>query len=158
MKSIYLALFVILLSGCGIVSPGFIREDAQSVEARTDNSSVVGVDGPTGGHFNEDGEWVPDNADIPMTYKIPDIGAGFIFDVNSLDVSPSLQVEILEINTQLDYVGTLKLDAGVAYQRAFVYLGKLWTNIFEISTGIFVGWNFEDKDLSYGVGATIIRF
>jgi hypothetical protein len=56
------------------------------------------------------------------------------------------------------YLGTLKLDAGVGYQRTFVYVGKLWTNIFEISTGAFVGWNFEDKELSYGVGATIIRF
>lgn len=158
MKLIYLALFVIFFSGCGIISPGFVREDAQPVEARADNSTVVGVDGPTGGHFNEDGEWVPDNPDIPSTYKIPDVGAGFIVDVNSLDISPSLQVELCEVNTHLDYIGTLKLDLGVAYQRGFVYLGRLWTNIFEISTGLFIGWNFEDEDLSYGVGATIIRF
>lgn len=155
----YLVLFAVLLfSGCGVFQPGFVRDDAIVFEGRADNSVVNGVDGPTGGHFNEDGEWVPDNQEIPLTYKIPDVGAGFIFDAASLDVSPSIQIELLEINTHVPYLGTLKLDGGVAYQRAYVYVGKLWTNIFEITTGGFVGWNFEDKELSYGIGATIIRF
>lgn len=153
-----LALLVICLSGCGVFHPGFVREDSIEIEGREDNTVVNGVDGPTGGHFNENGEWVPDNPEIPMTYKIPDIGAGFIWDVKSMEVSPSIQVEILEVDTHIPYVSTLKLDGGVAYQRGYIYVGKLWTNIFEITTGGFVGWNFEEKDLSYGLGATIIRF
>jgi hypothetical protein len=158
MKYSLILLSIFFLSGCGVIRPGFVREDAIEVEAREDNTVVNGVDGPTGGHFTEDGEWVPDNEEIPATYKIPDIGAGFIFDVNSLDVSPSIQVELFEIDTHVPYVRTLKLDAGVAYQRGYIYVGKLWTSIFEISTGGFIGWNFEDEELSYGVGATIIRF
>jgi hypothetical protein len=155
----HLAILTTLLSsGCNVFKPGFVREDSYQVEVRDDNAKVDGVDGPTGGHFDDEGNWVPDNPDIPMTYKIPDIGAGFIFDVNSLDVSPSLQVELLEIDTHIPYVRTLKLDAGVAYQRGYLYVGKLWTSIFEISTGVFAGWNWEDNQMSYGVGATIIRF
>lgn len=151
-------ILILTISGCGIFQPGWVREDSYKVEPRHDNAKVNGVDGPTGGHFDEDGNWIPYNSDIPMTYKIPDISAGFIFDANSLDVSPSLQVELLEINTQLSYVGRIKLDGGVAYQRAYVYAGKLWTSIFEISTGIFVGWNWEDNEISYGAGVSIIRF
>lgn len=155
-----LVLCALLLSstGCRVFKPGFVREDSYEVKPSDSNAVVDGVEGPTGGHFDEDGNWIPDNPDIPMTYKIPDIGAGFIFDVKSLDLTPSIQVEILEIDTHIPYVNTLKLDLGVGYQRAFAYVGKLWTSIFEISTGLFVGWNWDDNDVSYGVGATIIRF
>lgn len=158
MRNTVFAMALLLLSGCSVFRPGFMREDAIAVEANPTNDKVEGVDGPTGGHFDTEGNWVPDNEEIPATYKIPDIGAGFIFDIHSLDVSPSLQIELLEVDTHVPYLRTLKLDGGVAYQRGYVYLGKLWTNIFEVSTGAFVGWNWEDNDLSYGVGATIIRF
>jgi hypothetical protein len=154
-----LALLVILsLSGCGAFRPGFVREDAAVVEGRADNTVVTGVDGPTGGHFNEDGEWVPDNPDIPMTYKIPDIGCGFIWDIRAMKVSPSIQLELLEIDSHIPYIGTLKIDGGVAYQRTYLYIGKLWTNIFEITTGGWAGWDFENNCISYGIGFTIIRF
>lgn len=154
----YITLILLLVTGCNVVRPGFVREDSYEVEEKKDNAKVDGVDGPTGGHFDPDGNWVPDNPDIPMTYKIPDIGAGFVFDVKSLDVTPCLQVELLEVDTHIPYVRSLKLDAGVGYQRTYLYVGKLWTSVFEISTGGFVGWNWEDNELSYGVGATLIRF
>lgn len=157
---VHLAILTTLLfsSGCNAFRPGFVRETSYEVEERPDNALVDGVSGPTGGHFDDEGNWIPDNEDIPLTYKIPDIGAGFIFDVRDYSVSPSLQIEILEIDSHIPYLRTLKLDGGVAYQRGYVYIGKLWTSIFEISTGGFVGWNWEDKDLTYGIGATIIRF
>lgn len=151
-------LAALLLSGCGIFRPGFVREDSIEVQENSTNEKVEGVDGPTGGHFDKEGNWVPDNEEIPLTYKVPDISAGFIFDINSLDVSPSLQIELLEVDTSVPYLGTIKFDGGVAYQRGYIYVGKLWTNIFEISTGGFIGWNWEEKDLSYGVAATIIKF
>lgn len=156
--SLALLAIPLIFSGCNVFKPGFVRENSYEVKARDDNSKVEGIDGPTGGHFDENGNWIPDNPDIETTYKIPDIGVGFIFDVNSLDVSPSIQIELLEVDTHIPYVRTLKLDAGVAYQRAYVYVGRLWTNIFEISTGGFVGWNWKDNELSYGVGFTLIRF
>lgn len=144
------------LAGCGVFQPSFINENA--MPAVDSGERIDGIDGPVNGHFDEDGQWVPNDSAIEATYKLPDIGAGFIFDVNSMDISPSLQVELLEINTTLPYLGTLKLDAGVAYQRAYLYVGKLFTSIFEVSAGGFYGWNFEDKTYSFGFAATIIRF
>lgn len=140
-----------MLCGCSTFRPGWINEN--SFEATTNDNS----EGTLGGHF--EGEvWVPDNPDIEWTYKIPDIGAGFVFDIHTLDLTPSLQVEIFEFDSHIPYLGTLKIDAGVGYQRGFLYLGKLWTNIFEISTGIWGGWNWEDNEPAYGVGATVIKF
>lgn len=145
-----------MTAGCNTFTFGWEREDNQPAE--NVGEEIEGLDGPSGGHFDEEGNWVPEDETIAWTYKIPDISAGFIFDINTLDVSPSLQVELFEFDTHIPYLGTLKFDAGVAYQRAFIYVGKLWTNIFEISTGGFVGWNWEDNELSYGVSFTIIKF
>lgn len=158
-----LVLLVISLgsSGCSVFKPGFIREDSYEVEPSSDNAVVEGIDGPTGGHFDDNGNWIPDNPDIPMTYRLPDIGAGFIIDVGDLHeivVSPSLQIELLEVDTHIPYVRTLKIDAGLSYMRGFIYIGKLFTSIFEISAGFFIGYDFEDKEPAYGVAATIIRF
>lgn len=120
------------------------------------------------GTFDADGNYIPENPDIAWTYQIPDISAGFIFDINSsLDheklkhvefISPSIQVELFEFDTPIPYVKTLKVDFGVAYQRAYLYVGKLWTNIFEISTGVYGGWDFETREPTYGVGFTVIKF
>jgi len=139
---------LILTPGCRDFKPGWVSEDSYSVE---------GIDDPLGGHFDGE-EWVPDNPDIEMTYKIPDIGTGFVVDVKDWTVSPSLQVELLEFNSFIPYLGLIKVDLGVAYQRAFVYVGKLWTSIFEISTGGFVGWNFDDEEPCYGIAFTVIHF
>ena len=147
-----------ITTGCSTFRPGWVSEESFPVEEREDNEQIDEVDGPLGGHFDDEGNWIPDNEEIEWTYKIPDISAGFLFDINSLAATPTLQVELFEFDSHVPYLGTLKLDAGVGYQRAFLYIGKLWTSIFEISTGIFGGWNWEDNEPSFGVAATIIKF
>lgn len=147
------------LSGCAEFRPGFIGDESWRVESDELTITDEDFDGPLGGHFDSEGNWVPDDATIVWTYCIPDLSAGFLFDINSLDVTPSLQIELLEFDIPFGkYLRTWKLDTGVAYQRLFVYLGPRITSIFEISVGGFIGWNFEDRELSYGVGFTIIKF
>lgn len=166
MKSWTYTLIIVLslllpTSGCSLIRLGWVDENSYPVEkdeSKKDKSILPDDMGPLGGHFNENGKWIPDDPDIEMTYKIPDISAGFIFDANSLTASPSLQIELFEFDTRIPYVRRLKFDAGVAYQRGFIYVGKLFTSIFEISAGGFVGWNWEDNKLSYGVAVTIIKF
>lgn len=158
MKCIFLA-GALLLSGCGVFQPSWVNEN--SLPADDSGERIVGIDGPVNGHFTPDGEWIPDDPLIAATYKFPDLGCGFIIDVGDLKevvVTPSLQIELLEVDTHIPYVGTLKLDAGIGYMRSYVYVGKLFTSIIEISAGPFIGWDFEDKELSYGLGCTIIRF
>jgi len=157
-----------MTSGCETFHFGWENESAIKVEHKEGDAEIEGLDGPSGGKFDEEGNWIPNNPEIPATYKIPDISAGFLFDIAPFRhhgsdkwkgmAIPALQVELFEFDSHIPYVRTLKFDLGVGYQRGYVYLGKLWTNIFEISTGGFVGWNWEENELSYGVGATIIKF
>lgn len=150
-KKIKLAIATIALSmcaSCQSIRPSFIEQDIAAV----DSEDLLQ------GHFDDEGNWVPNNPGIAMTYRIPDISSGLIFDAASYQVTPTLQIELLEIDTHIPWIDTVVIDAGAGYQRAFVYVGKLWTNIFEITTGGFVGWDFEHQQLSYGIGLTIIRF
>ena len=160
MRNLILLLLSFLLSaspGCAEFRPSWIAENSYSV---SDTEITEGdFDGPRRGHFDEEGNWIPDDKTIEWTYKIPDISIGYVFDVATYDATPSIQVELLEFDIPLlPYFATWKLDAGVAYQRAYIYFGPLITSIFEISIGGFVGWNWEDEELSYGIGFTIIKF
>lgn len=155
-KRLLLLPILLLLSSCAQFRPGFIRDDSWESDSEITEEDF---DGPRNGHFDEDGNWIPDDPTIEWTYTIPDISAGFIFDAHSLDATPSLQIELLEFDIPgLRWFRTWKLDAGVGYQRAYGYLGPRLTSIFEISVGGFFGWNWEDNDFSYGVGFTIIKF
>lgn len=152
------SLLLVFSSGCAGFRPGWVHENSFTV--------VEGEAMP--GTFDEDGNYIPENPDIEWTYKIPDISSGFIVDIgSSLDtdkrkhvefLSPSLQIELVEFDSHIPYVNTLKVDFGVAYQRAYLYVGKLWTNVFEISTGVFGGWNFRDNEPSYGIAVSVIKF
>lgn len=144
-----------MLTGCQYCRVGFINEN--SYEVGTQNNSLVsGENFP--GSFDREGNYIPENPNIELTYKIPDISSGFLFDIKTMDISPSIQVELLEFDSFIPLISTVKIDVGVAYQRSFIYIGKLWTSIFEISTGGFFGWNWELGDFCYGVDITIIKF
>lgn len=159
---IVLLILLLLSTGCAEFRPGFVNDNTWQVEEEFPediNPEDIPLDGPTNGHFDEEGNWIPDDPTIAWTYAIPDISAGFIFDAHSLDATPSLQIELLEFDIPgLSYLRTWKLDAGVGYQRAYGYLGPRITSIFEISVGGWVGWNWEDNEIAYGVGFTIIKF
>ena len=87
-----------------------------------------------GGHWTEEGEWVPDNKTIARTYAMPDMSAGLMYDLKR--VRPNLAVELFDKRTcAMDIVG--------AEDFLGVGLSKRWTSIFEIKTGIGVGWDFE---------------
>jgi len=152
------SILILFLSGCSSFRPGWVHENSFTV---VDGEAMPGT-------FDEYGNYIPENPDIEWTYKIPDISAGFIVDIeSSLDqdklenvefLSPSLQIELFEFDSHIPYINTLKLDFGVAYQRAYLYVGKLWTSVFEISTGVFGGWNFADNEPTYGVAISVIKF
>lgn len=157
------ALFLLLvMTGCAQFRPSWLDENSFGAgDTETGmNGDITGndFDGPLNGHFNEDGLWVPDDPKIERTYKLPDIGAGFVFDANSLSVSPSLQVELVEFDTPIPFLETIKVDAGVAYQQTYLYVGPLLTDLFEISAGIYGGWNWEESEPAFGVGFTLLRF
>jgi len=174
-----LVLLLVFLSGCESFRPSWIDENYWKVEDYTPRENIPDglditeedFDGPLGGHFDPDtGEWIPDDKTIEATYKIPDISAGFLVDFapladsgDDLSITPSLQVEVVEFDLPIDsgllaYIRTWKFDIGVGYQRTYGYLGVKLTSIFEISVGPWVGWDWDESRIAFGVGVGIIKF
>lgn len=157
---------VLSAAGCSSFRPGFISDNSWEVKDPKKDITPDDFDGPLGGHFDDKGNWVPDDPSIELTYKFPDISAGSIFDARTEDFTPSIQIELMEFdipgyffrNSFLRWVRTWKLDFGVGYQRTYLYIGPRITSIFEISLGGWFGWHWKDEDWSYGVGFTIIKF
>lgn len=159
-KCLIICAILLLSSACSSFRPGWIGDESWVIEANEGENLP--------GRFDSEGNYIPDNADVAMTYKIPDISAGFLFDVEPFRRSdknkyselalPAIQVELFEFDSRIPYLGTMKIDAGVSYKRTYIYMGKLWTNIFEISTGIFAGWNYDTGRPTYGFSFTIIKF
>lgn len=107
---------------------------SSSAGAPTPSSPAPTKKKDPGGHYNEEGEWIPDNKTIARTYKIPDLSAGFMYDTKRL--RPCLAVELFDKRTcAMDIVG--------AEDFIGLSISKRWTSIFEIKTGIGAGWDFE---------------
>jgi len=156
-----IALVLITLPACGIIKPSWLREKERTVvQKNTKPGEITPEDfnGPLGGTFDAAGRWVPHKQAIEWTYRLPDISAGMLGDIRARTISPSLSIELVEVDTHIPYVGTIKCDFGVGNNLGYVYVGKLFTSIFEISAGGWVGWHVKNEKVSYGVGLTIIKF
>lgn len=54
-------MFILIQTGCGVIKPSWLREENSVVVERSDNEKIEGIEGPTGGHFDDStGEWIPD--------------------------------------------------------------------------------------------------
>ena len=146
-----------LMTGCSAFTLGF-QSDTTEVVEEDEGEVIDGVDGPTAGHFDDEGNWIPDDPTIAMTYRIPDISSGFLFDARRLKVTPTISVELFEFKAPWKYLSNYKVDLGVGYQRVFGYLGIRLTSIFEISVGAVGGWDWDTNDYFYGPAFTIIKF
>jgi len=111
----------------------------------------------SGGHYNEHGEWIPDNKTIARTYKMPDMSAGLNGDLHR--IRPVLAVELIDYRT-----GCLDIIGGE--DMLGLCISKRWTSIFEIKTGVTVFYDFDrgwrkDPDhpgINLGLSFLIIKF
>jgi hypothetical protein len=37
-------------------------------------------------------------------------------------------------------------------------MGKRLVSVFEVTAGAWVGWDFDEDDVAWGVGGTLIKF
>jgi hypothetical protein len=103
------------------------------------------------GTINENGEYIPEDKTVATTYKLPDLSAGFAYDVAAGRCRPVLTAEIFDR-------WTLKSDIGVGESLVFLGVGKRWTSVFEIATEAFVGWEFDEQAVTYGLAVLVIKF
>lgn len=106
--------------------------------------------------YDDDGNLIV-SAETIRAYKVPDISSGIAVDVNGDNkIRAVLEVEACEFRVpKLGWFtsGLLAGDEFLAW-----HVSKEWLRIFKVSTGVYVGRDFDTNDNVFGVNALIIKF
>lgn len=96
--------------------------------------------------------------EVEATYAFPDVHAGLNVVLGSEDtrITPTLGIEIAEF--KVPGLRWFNIQAQGGAQLLDVYVGKRFTSIFEITAGGWFGYDFEEKDQTWGVGFTLTKF
>ena len=94
--------------------------------------------------------------EISATYSAPDLHAGYVYVFHADRFTPSLAVELYQ--TKLPLIRETNFVLGMGDQLIYLGVNKVWTSIYEISTGVIVGRDFEDDQWVIGIEAMVIKF
>lgn len=111
------------------------------------------------GTVNENGDYVPAEAGVETVFSFPEIGTGII--ASDELVSAVLTAEI--IDKEIPLVKSVTVDTYFGGNMIGVIVAKRWTTIFELKTGIFLGWDIDyavesDRRFRYGLAFTLTKF
>jgi len=101
--------------------------------------------------FDPNGKVHTDSGQAEKTYAFPPIKAGFIFDFNTVDITPHISIEAYEVHH-------FELEFGIANSRVFTSIGWQVIPIIKLAPVIWGGWNVKDKTYAYGIGINILDF
>lgn len=145
-----LVMSVVLLCGCGDVGGqrfrwGWDRGISKFSKKRSNINP----------NYDEHGNYIPPKS-VSRTYRIPDIHSGVGYDVKANKMRVFLEMELLEAKITKSHT----LMCGMIGGEEFVgiHLSKKLTSIFEIGAGAFVGFDFDEKECTYGVDLLLIKF
>jgi len=128
---------VLLLSGC-----------ASQKEAQLSPMPAVA-------QYDSDGNLIVP-PEVKNTYIMPDVHAGYAYIATTRKVTPVLEIEIYQCNLPL--ISETNLCIGAGNDAAFLSINKVWTSIYEISTGVLFGRDFEEDTWIVGVEILVIKF
>lgn len=155
----FLPVSFLLIASCRFLDFGGHDEKAFEFRLGWDRGvNIPGKPDPNspGGHYDKDGNYVPDNPDVVATYTFPEIVAGIYGTLKDPRFTPGVGFELFEV--KVPYARWFSGQVFAGNQLAGAYLGKRWTSIVELTTGVFFARDFEDDDWTYGIGATITKF
>ena len=136
-------LLILLSSGC----KGWEADTAFKPRPKVILASTPGYD--------SDGNLLV-STEIENTYRFPDIHAGVTYDVEFGRVRPVLEVELLEFKAP--YVRWNQVGILVGEDLIGAHLSHRWTSIYEVSTGVWVGYDTNEHDTTFGFAAFIMKF
>jgi len=105
--------------------------------------------------YDEDGNLIV-APEVVRTYKIPEMHSGLLWDLDQNMVRAALEVELCEI--RIPKARWLGVGVVGAEQFLGVHVSKCWTSVFEIETGLFAGWDFDENEVTWGLAGLIIKF
>jgi hypothetical protein len=96
--------------------------------------------------------------EVEATYTFPDVHAGMNYVMGGPDrrLTPTVGIEVCEFKVPALRWFNVQVQGG--NQLADVYIGKRWTSVVEVTTGAWFGYDFEEHDTTWGLGATLIKF
>ncbi len=105
--------------------------------------------------YDEDGNLIVD-PEIRWTYHMPDIHAGFTYDFKFRRARPVIGLELCEFKAPLIRWNQIGVFGGE--DLVGVHLSHRWTSIFEVSTGVWYGYDTSEQQPTFGVALLIIKF
>jgi len=107
------------------------------------------------GEYDDEGNYTPP-ADVERVYTFPVIHSGLVYTPSNGRIRGCLDIELFEF--ELPYLGVMDLNIGVAEDYGFFSLNKQWTSIFELESGVTIGYDLEEHDWLFGFSFVLTRF
>ena len=158
MRIAALVLGAFLISGCAVTRAlDFGGSDDKPWDFRWGWEHGIEQSKAKPGEVDEDGVYQPETPEVDAILGFPDVHAGLMVVVQPKSrITPTVQIEALEF--KVPYARWFSVQAGAGAQLAEVYMGKRLVSVFEITAGGWVGWDFDEDDVAWGVGGTLIKF
>jgi hypothetical protein len=158
MRILFAVLACAALSGCSILRAlDFGGDQTKPFEFRFGWERGIERSQAKPGGVDEHGVYKPETPEAEALLSFPDVHAGTMVVVQPhARITPIVLVEICEF--KLWHLRWFSLQVGAGHQLAEVYLGKRLLAVLEITVGGWVGWDFEEDSVGWGVGGTLIRF
>lgn len=158
MRILAIILCSLLCSGCSVMRAlDFGGSDDRPWDFRWGWEHGIEQSKAEPGEVDEEGVYQPETPEVDAILGFPDIHAGIMVVVKPESrITPTVQVEILEF--KVPYARWFSVQAGAGAQLAEFYVGKRLVSVFEVTAGPYVGWDFEEDDVAWGIGGTLIKF
>jgi hypothetical protein len=105
--------------------------------------------------FDPDGKVHPKDPKAARIFNFPPIKAGFIFDVNHVNILPYTSLEVLDWDIGSEMFNS---NIGVSWGRVLVDIQWVALPIISIGPTIWGGYNVGANDWAAGIGFGILKF
>ncbi len=158
MKLVAAVLLALASTGCSVMRAlDFGGTDEKPFEFRWGWEHGIEQSKAKPGEVEKDGVYQPEAQEVDAILGFPDIHAGLMVVVQPESrITPTVQVEAFEF--KVPYARWFSVQAGAGAQLAEVYMGKRLVSVFKVTAGAWVGWDFDEDDVAWGVGGTLIKF
>lgn len=156
MRAAIAALLALSVCSCRFIDFG--GDDEKPFEFRPfwGQGPDIGEENPETPGYDKDGNKIPP-PEVLATYTFPDIFAGVRAVIGPEPrVTPTVGIELFEVKVPYARWFSAQLSAGDQLMEFSFH--KRITSIYEITIGPFVGWDFDEHDVAWGIGGSIIKF